>query len=173
MESESNLDLALRSYLQQDNLDALPSILQFWTSTRTIDDEPALDTVLHHAISIGDTAGVQAILDAGAPPTLRESQDLYYTPLLNAARNGRRDIARLLWEHVGPNTRFYPSESGNPARAGEISCIQIAAAHGYTALVADFLDMWDGWTPDETRRTRTEPAVVCPYFSSLPPRRHV
>ncbi|KAK0754622.1 ankyrin repeat-containing domain protein [Schizothecium vesticola] len=83
-----------------------------------------------------------------------------YTPLLNAARNGRRDIARLLWERVGPEARFYPSEPGNPAHAGEISCLQVAAAHGYAALGADFLNVWDSWTPDETRRTLVAAAAA-------------
>lgn len=160
MVPESDLNLALRSYLQQHNRAALPTILQLLTSTHSIPDGPALATVLHHAISLGDTAGVQAILDAGVPPTLQESQNLCYTPLLNAALHGRRDMARLLWDRVGgPEGRFYPDEPGCPVVA-KISCLQVAAAYGHADVVADFLDAWDGWTPDETRQTLVDAAAA-------------
>ena len=144
---------AQHSYVRQGHRDLLPSILQSWVSNQANSADPdheALSEVLHRAVSRGHTADVLAILDAGAPPTLRSPYEGYDTPLFVAAEFGQREVARLLWERVGPSGRFYSSlqhADDNPS----LSCIGAAAAGGHTALVADFLDIWDGWTPGEMR----------------------
>ncbi|KAL2167540.1 hypothetical protein VTG60DRAFT_1126 [Thermothelomyces hinnuleus] len=80
------------------------------------------------------------MLDAGVSPTVQESHDPHYTPLLTAAEAGQREIARLLWQLVGPDGRSYPKER---------TCLWVAAYRGHADLVADFLDIWDGWPIEE------------------------
>lgn len=95
--------------------------------------------MLHSAIKCGYLADVQAILDAGVPPTERSPWEGHYTPLFVAADFGQSEIGRLLWERVGPEGRFDRQRS----------CIQVAAESGRAAFIADFLDMWSGWSADE------------------------
>jgi ankyrin repeat protein len=98
-----------------------------------------MSSALHRAIFIGDEPAVRMILNAGVSPTVQDSQ--LYSPLATAAEAGQRDIARLLWALVGPDGRAAPLPSPN--------CLVVAAEKGYADLVADFLDMWDGWSMDE------------------------
>jgi ankyrin repeat protein len=137
-------------YLDHGNREYLTRILQLWSPS--IDRDNSIGHALHHAIFIGDETAVRMILDAGASPTMREAQDPNYTPLLAASQRGRREMARLFWKLVGPDGRFYPS------RTPELTCLQVAARNGHADLVADFLDMWDGWSADETRRALRDAA---------------
>ncbi|KAK4452612.1 ankyrin [Podospora aff. communis PSN243] len=144
--------------MHDKNRDALPSVLHMWSSSQADRAEPdceSLECVLHCAISCGFIADVQAILDVGVPPTLiwsfedRYNGPRYTTPLLMAALHGQRDVARLLWERVGPEGRFYPSNERN--NFDFWSCIRDAAGAGHGPMVVEFLDMCNGWTVAELR----------------------
>ncbi|KAK0639732.1 ankyrin repeat-containing domain protein [Cercophora newfieldiana] len=159
-DNQAELTLAKTSYCE-GNRDALPTILQFWTSNQGTSTglglltpwETSLSEVLHEAIWRGYTSDVQTILDAGVPPTLRSPHGGYDTPLFAAARIGQRDIARLFWQRVGQYGRFYQPDMrrdmGHPS--SNQSCIGVAAQAGHAALVAEFLGLWNGWTPGEMR----------------------
>ncbi|KAK3307685.1 ankyrin repeat-containing domain protein [Chaetomium strumarium] len=131
------------TYFKHRNRDYLARLLQIWSPAMDEEEGTALiGSALHRAIFIGDETAVRMILDAGVSPTVQDSQ--LYSPLATAAEAGQRDITRLLWELVGPDGRAAPLRSPN--------CLVVAAEKGHTDLVADFLDMWDGWPMDEKRQ---------------------
>lgn len=139
-------ETAHRSYLREGNRDALSSTLEIWTSNQSVDDKESLGNVLHFAVSHGYLADVQAILDAGVSPTEPSPwSEWNYTPLFIAAESGQSEIGRLFWELVGPEGRL---DGYNP----QLSCLQVAAESGHAAFIADFLDMWSGWSADEMQR---------------------
>lgn len=146
----SKVSIALSSYICDKNRDAVREILEFQATGQlhddaTIDAELALSNVMHTAVSCGYISDVQLLLDAGLSPTEPSPFAPYYhPPLLTAAEYGQRDIARLLWDIVGPENRFHPHQPRQ-------SCLEVAAVNGHTVLVTNFLDMWDSWTPDEMR----------------------
>ncbi|ROT43739.1 ankyrin [Sodiomyces alkalinus F11] len=141
------------SFLRHGDREYLARILQLWN--------PAIDPyshmiseALHRAIFLGDEAAVRMMLDAGVDPTVRQLCDPNFTPLLTASQYGRRATARLLWQGLGPDGRFYPSKSKRP----QLTCLQVAARNGHADLVADFLDAWDGWPADEKDRALRDAA---------------
>ncbi|KAL2125913.1 hypothetical protein VTI74DRAFT_2270 [Chaetomium olivicolor] len=110
------------SYLKHGNREFLAQLLQIW-SPPIDEDHRLIGLALHHAIFKGDETAVRMILDAGVSPTA-----------------GQRKIAHLLWQLLGPDGRSYPKER---------TCLEVAAQKGHVDLVADFLDIWDGWPTDE------------------------
>ena len=131
------------TYVKHGNRDYLARLLQIWSPAMDEEEGTALmGAALHGAIFIGDETAVRMILDAGVSPTVQDSR--LYSPLATAAEAGQRGIARLLWELVGPDGRAAPLRSPN--------CLVVAAEKGHADLVADFLDMWDGWPMDEKRQ---------------------
>jgi ankyrin repeat protein len=146
-----NFGALVQSYTDSGDRECLADLLQIW--------RPALDPhharigdALHHAIFIGDEPAVRMMLDAGVSPTVRQSSDTNYSPLLAASEYGKREIARLLWRFVGPDAGF------DPSRDKVLACLWVAAGNGHAELVADFLDMWDGWSAEETRSALVEAA---------------
>jgi hypothetical protein len=95
------------------------------------------------------------MLDAGVPPTVVNGHEPYHTPILAASQYGRREMARLFWRLVGSDGRFRPTLR----RRSELTCLVVAAQYGQADLVADFLDMWDGWSVDEKRRALLDAAA--------------
>lgn len=102
-----------------------------------------MGSALHRAIFKGDETAVRMILDAGVSPTVRGSYEPSYTPILTASHAGHREIARLLWHKVGPDGRC------DSPLYSKRNCLEVAAQNGHADLVADFLDIWDGWPMDE------------------------
>ncbi|KAK3896993.1 ankyrin [Staphylotrichum tortipilum] len=140
------------TYTGNGNRDYLARLVQIWTFASHDNDDDGkyhaslMGKALHHAIFIGDETAVRMLLDAGVSPTaIMRDADHFHAPLVTAAEAGHREIARLLWQLAGPDGR-----SAEPPRAPD--CLEMAARHGHADLVADFLDMWDGWPVDETRR---------------------
>ncbi|KAL2015323.1 hypothetical protein VTK56DRAFT_5805 [Thermocarpiscus australiensis] len=94
------------SYVKHGDRDYLARLLQIWSPA--IDQNHTLmGDALHQAVFKGDDIAVRMILDAGLSPMV-ESQETKYTPLLTAAAAGQREIARLLWQVVGPDGRSTP-----------------------------------------------------------------
>lgn len=104
-----------------------------------------LDRELHAAIADGNLVGARLALDAGANPLSRSDLEPHFPALLQSAQDGSREIARLLWQRVGPDARFHDARQ-------RLSCLEVAARNGHAALVGDFLDAWDGWGDGERRR---------------------
>ncbi|KAK0651096.1 ankyrin repeat-containing domain protein [Cercophora newfieldiana] len=119
-------------------------ILKIWNPAT--DQFERVGDVLHRAIYLRDQTAVCMILEAGANPAALSSNDPLqqaYAPLLVASECGLLDTARFLWQLVGPEGR---SNSWNT-----VTCLEVAAESGHADLVAVFLDIWDGWSPSETR----------------------
>lgn len=83
-------------YTKNESHEYLARLLQIWTHT-TEKDHELMGGALHRAIFKGDETAVRMMLDAGVSPTVQESQDPNYTPLLTATEEGQREIARVLW----------------------------------------------------------------------------
>ncbi|KAL2255338.1 hypothetical protein VTK26DRAFT_3583 [Humicola hyalothermophila] len=130
--------MLLHSYIEHGNREGLARLAQIWSPA--IDEDGLMGDALHRFIFTGDEAAVRIILGAGVSPTVVSCSDPNYTPLLTAADAGHREIARLLWKLVGPEGRSYPKHR---------TCLQVAAGKGHADLVADLLDIWDGWPMDE------------------------
>ena len=131
------------TYIKHGNRDYLARLLQVWSPAMDeLEGTALMGGALHRAIFIGDETAVRMILEAGVSPTVQDSQ--LYSPLATAAEAGHRVISRLLWELVGPNGRAAPLRSPN--------CLLVAAEKSHADLVADYLDMWDGWPMDEKRQ---------------------
>ncbi|GKT93740.1 LOW QUALITY PROTEIN: ankyrin repeat protein [Colletotrichum tofieldiae] len=134
------------------NRQYLAHLLQTWSPQ--IDPDTDIGWAVHWAIFKGDETAVRMMMDAGVSPTVRDTQDPGFTPLLAASQYGRLEIARLLWEVVGPEGRFLPSKRN---RTGP-SCLLVAARNGHADLTAYFLDVWDGWDDEEKRRALRDAA---------------
>ncbi|KAK4242722.1 ankyrin [Achaetomium macrosporum] len=131
------------TYVKYGNRKYLERLLQIW-SPAIDDDHTLMGSALHRAILKGDETAVRMVLDAGVSPRVVVSHEPpNYTPLLIAAEADQREIARLLWQLVGPDGRSQPRSS---------NCLSVAAGKGHADLVADFLEMWDGWPMDEKRQ---------------------
>lgn len=137
----------VKPYLKHGNREYLARLLQIWSPAK--DEEGANDAndlmgdALHLAIFRGDETAVRMMLDAGVSPAALQRGDPRHTPLLAASEAGHLDIARLLWQLVGPDGRAHPE--------GHACCLELAASKGHVDMVADFFDLWDGWSTDETR----------------------
>ncbi|KAK3898881.1 ankyrin [Staphylotrichum tortipilum] len=149
----------VHTYMHDGNREYLARLLQIWAvgihdNVDDGDEDPTslMGEALHYAILIGDEPAVRMILDAGVSPaaTLQDA-DRFHTTLVTAAEAGHRDIARLLWQLVGPDGRFADPQAPN--------CLGMAARNGHVELVAEFLDMWDGWPMDEKRRALDTAAI--------------
>ncbi|KAK4106905.1 ankyrin [Parathielavia hyrcaniae] len=149
-----NFDNLVHTYLEHGNREYLTKLLPLW-SPAIDEDHASIGLAMHHAIYIGDETAVRVMLDAGVRPTVVDERELHYTPILAASRYGRREMARLFWRLVGPDGRFYPSLR----RISELTSLVVAAQYGQADLVADFLDMWDGWSVDEKRRALLDAAA--------------
>ncbi|KAK3896819.1 ankyrin repeat-containing domain protein [Staphylotrichum tortipilum] len=133
----------VKPYLKHGDREYLARLLQIWSPANDEDRaNDAMGNALHHAISRGDETAIRMMLDAGVSPTVLQPHDLGYTPLLAASEAGHRGIARLLWQLVGPDGRADPENC---------TCLELAAWKGHVDMVADFFDLWDGWSTDETR----------------------
>ncbi|KAK4233254.1 ankyrin [Achaetomium macrosporum] len=151
---EPNFNSLVHTYLKHGNREHLAGLLPLW-SPAIDEDHVSIGLALHHAICIGDETAVRMMLDAGVRPTVVDGHEPNYTPILTASQYGRREMARLFWRLVGPDGRFYPSLR----RRSELTCLVVAAQYGQADLVADFLDMWDGWSVDEKRRALLDAAA--------------
>ena len=129
------------TYVKHGSREYLARLLQIRNLVMDEDDACSMGSALHHAIVIGDEIAVRMMLDAGVSPTVRDCQG--YTPLATAAEAGQRGIARLLWQLVGPDGRCPVPHAP--------SCLSMAAEKGHADLVADFLEIWDGWSTVEKR----------------------
>ncbi|KAK4214376.1 ankyrin repeat-containing domain protein [Rhypophila decipiens] len=150
----------LNTYRAQGDGQSVEQMLQVWRSATDPEEKDDLNREIgdafQHAISTGDESGARMMLDAGIDPTTQGSVDPHFTPLLTAARYGRRELARRLWEMVGPDGRFQPSR--NHPYGGSPSCLVVAARNGHAEMVADFLGMWDGWWSSEKREALVDAA---------------
>ncbi len=142
---EPQLHPALRLYLDHGSREHLEAILRIWSPA--IDPDYQIRSALFHAILKEDNDAVRMILDAGVSPMVQEAHDPWYTPLWFACKYGRRWLARLFWQLVGPDGRFLPSDGETINR---LSCLRVAAWEGHADIVADLLDAWDGWPAYET-----------------------
>ena len=81
---------------------------------------------------------MQSILEGSHEP---------YQPIspLRPSMSGER-WSVVLATRRGPGDRFHSAKS----RRGELSCVQLAARNGHVDLVADFLDLRDGWPADKS-----------------------
>jgi ankyrin repeat protein len=149
-----NFNNLVHTYLKHGNREYLAGLLPLWSSAID-EDHASIGLALHHAICIGDETAVRMMLDAGVHPTVVDGHEPHYTPILATSQYGRREMARLFWRLVGPDGRFYPSLR----RRSELTCLVVAAQYGQADLVADFLDMWDGWSVDEKRRALLDAAA--------------
>lgn len=130
----------------------LAQILETWSPD--IDPDNDISWALHWAIFQADDAAVQMMLDAGVDPNTRDKQDPGFTPLLAASQHGRLEMARLLWERVGPDGRFIPKKRG---RSGP-DCLQVASRNNHADLTAYFLDVWNGWDDEGKHRALLDAA---------------
>lgn len=103
-----------------------------------------LDQELHTAIAEGDLVRSRLAMDGGANVLSRSEFEPHFTPLLQSAQNGNREIVRLLWQRVGPSNAYHDTRR-------RLSCLEVAARNGHAALVDDLLDVWD-WGKDERGR---------------------
>ncbi|KAK6193540.1 hypothetical protein LQW54_012345 [Pestalotiopsis sp. IQ-011] len=109
-----------------------------------------LDQELHAAIADGDLVRTRLALDGGADVLSRSEFEPHFTPLLQSAQNGNREIAHLLWQRVGPSNAYHDTRR-------RLSCLEVAARNGHAALVGDFLDVWN-WGNDEKGRALSDAA---------------
>lgn len=97
-------------------------------------------TPLHIAITYNQVEAVRILLSAGANVETQAPDDCgdpLYTPLSLAARLGRREIVKLLWDHGA--SRVIPQRS---------TSLELAAINGFAQIVDDLLTWWDGWTSE-------------------------
>lgn len=148
---------ANRHYWKYGDIISVEAMLRIWRNGTGLDDESAniiidmqssLTDVLCLAARRGHEATVRVMLDAGVDPTLHEACDPCYSPLQAATEGGQLDIARLLWNAVGPQGRFHQPSRRRPSDAMP-SCLVVAASNGHADLVAEFLDLFDGWSTTE------------------------
>ncbi|KAM7192180.1 hypothetical protein V8F33_008454 [Rhypophila sp. PSN 637] len=151
---------ALDTYRAQGDRPSVEQMLQVWRSVTDPEENDDLNCemldALQRAILTGDQSGARMMIDAGIDPRVQGSVDAQFTPLLTAAQYGRRELARWLWDMIGPDGRFRPSR--NHPYGGAPSCLVVSARNGHTELVADFLDMWDGWWSSEKREALVDAA---------------
>ncbi|KAJ4411662.1 hypothetical protein N0V85_003804 [Neurospora sp. IMI 360204] len=159
---------ASRHYSKHDDLESIEAMLQIWRNETESDAnadmgmsdlQGAMAYVFCRAVYRGQEAAVRMMLDAGIDPTLRQACDPGYSPLQVAAEYGQRDIARLLWNVVGPQGRFHYPSRRQPSEAMP-SCLVVAAYNGHADLVADFLNLYDGWSSLERQRSLFEAAAM-------------
>ncbi|KAK3947267.1 hypothetical protein QBC32DRAFT_354869 [Pseudoneurospora amorphoporcata] len=123
------------------------------------DLQGAMAYVFCRAVYRGQEAAVRMMLDAGIDPTLRQACDLGYSPLQVATEYDQRDIARLLWNVVGPQGRFHYPSRRQPSEAMP-RCLVVAAYNGHVDLVADFLNLYNGWSSLERQTSLFEAAAM-------------
>lgn len=159
---------ASRHYSKHGDLESVEAMLQTWKNENESNPKPDMGTsilqnamadVLCQAVRNGHEAAVRIILDTGVDPTLYQSCDPGYSPLQVAAEYGHRDIARLLWNVVGPQGRFHRPSRRQPSEAMP-SCLVVAASNGHADLVADFLDLYDGWSIIERETSLFQAAAM-------------
>ncbi|KAK3340501.1 ankyrin repeat-containing domain protein [Neurospora tetraspora] len=159
---------ASRHYSKHGDLGSVEAMLQIWRNEAELDLDAdmgisnlqgAMTDVLCQAVRHGHEAAVRMMLDAGVDPTLHQACDPGYSPLQVAAEYGQRDIARLLWNVVGPQGRFHHPSRRQPSDAMP-SCLVVAAYNGHADLVADFLDLYDGWSTLEKHQALYRAAAV-------------
>ncbi|KAF9875040.1 hypothetical protein CkaCkLH20_07306 [Colletotrichum karsti] len=140
----------VQPYLDTGNRDYLAKVLKHWSLA--VDPDRNIRYALHDAIFRDDEAAVRMILDAGVDPGMRQVHDPNFTPLLAAAQHGRLEIARLLWQVVGPAGRLYPG------KRSALSCLQVAARNGHADLVVYFLEVYADWTDEDKQHTLQDAA---------------
>ncbi|EGO59784.1 hypothetical protein NEUTE1DRAFT_61516, partial [Neurospora tetrasperma FGSC 2508] len=160
---------AYRHYSKHGDLESIEAMLQIWRNETASganadlamsDLQGAMADVFCEAVCRGQEAAVRMMLDAGVDPThLRQACDSGYSPLQIAAEYGHRDIAHLLWNVVGPQGRFHYPSPRQPSEAMP-SCLVLAAYNGHAHLVADFLDLYDGWSSLERQTSLFQAAAV-------------
>ena len=92
-------------------------------------------------IRLGDLAAVERALDAGMPVEVtQDAGDL--TPLMAAARHGRREIVELLLRRgagLNASSRAYGTPLANAASMGHADLVGLLLAHGADPDVPDVL----------------------------------
>lgn len=139
-------------YQYNDPEGSLEEKIHRWTCTGKTNDylSEHLSHQLYSAISQENEPIVRMLLDAGVETDLVAFNNDSFSCLQTAALYGHRAIARMLWDHVGPDARFQSFQGPNTRQPyyghGLMpSCLVIAARNGHVELVGDFLDWYDGW----------------------------
>ncbi|KAK3391701.1 ankyrin repeat-containing domain protein [Sordaria brevicollis] len=166
MDPTSFLD-AYRHYSKYGDIVSVENMLRFWRNAielnvdfdiMPIDVPGVLSEVFSQAVRRGHEAAVRVMLDAGVDATRPEAGDPGYSPLLAATEEGYTDMARLLWNAVGPQGRFYQPSRRQPSNAMP-SCLVVAAFNGHADLVAEFLDLFEGWSSLEKDQALVQAAA--------------
>jgi len=95
---------------------------------------------LHATIFEDHLEAAKVLLSAGADPESYAPDGFGYyrfTSLMLAAKMGKRDITKLLWDR----------NPGKGIRSSEemMSALELACTYGFGDIVRDFLLWWDGW----------------------------
>jgi len=100
---------------------------------------PWYGTPLHIAIRNNHVEAVKILLSAGANMESLapdESGAPLDTALTLAARQGRREIVKLLWDQ------------GASRKGQKLTALELAATYGFDGLTGDLLSWWEGWTSE-------------------------
>lgn len=102
-------------------------------------------TPLHAAVIYGQVDAIKFLLSQGVDPNAL-APDSYgeptYPALTLAAHCGQRAVVKALWD-AGVHRAARTSGESHTA-------LEVAASRGFSGLVRDFLEWWDGWGTEAT-----------------------